>query len=59
MLSYPVTIIGTGGIGSWTAEQVFRLGCPRLMFYDEDTVAVHNLGNQNYVWRELPPPGSR
>ena len=59
MLSSEVTIIGVGGIGSWTAEQVMRLGCPCLVCYDDDEVLIHNMENQNYVFGDVSRPRRR
>lgn len=41
-----VTIVGCGGIGSFTAVALAKLGIPRLHLIDFDTVEEHNLPNQ-------------
>lgn len=56
MIKEPVTIIGVGGIGSWTAALVVRLGCPILTLYDPDVVEAHNLENQNYDTIDIGRP---
>lgn len=43
--SYPVTIVGQGGIGSWLSLLLAR-GGHQLYLYDDDTVEEHNLGGQ-------------
>ena len=42
-----VLLIGAGGIGSWVALCLARIGC-NLVIYDMDTVESHNLGGQLY-----------
>lgn len=48
MINYTVNIIGVGGIGSWVATQVIRVGCQQLVLYDADIVEMHNFENQDY-----------
>lgn len=43
---FPITIIGCGGIGSFTALLLAIMGCPRLTLVDPDSVEDHNLPNQ-------------
>lgn len=50
MIDHTVTIIGLGGIGSWTAELIARIGCPRIIIMDHDIVELHNCANQNYAY---------
>lgn len=40
-----ILIVGAGGIGSWTALCLARIGC-HITIYDGDSVEVHNLGGQ-------------
>lgn len=42
-----VMILGVGGIGSWIAMCLSRIGCI-VHIYDMDTVESHNLGGQLY-----------
>lgn len=50
MINHTVTIIGLGGIGSWTAELIARIGCTRIIVMDYDIVEPHNCANQNYSY---------
>lgn len=45
-LSVPISLVGTGGIGSSTAFSLAKMGCSRLTIYDQDVVEPHNLPNQ-------------
>ena len=42
----PVTIVGTGGIGSPVALVIAKMGAERMLVYDFDTVEEHNYPNQ-------------
>lgn len=42
----PVTLIGAGGIGSFAALGLVKLGIKKLTLYDEDKIEFHNLPNQ-------------
>ncbi len=46
--SKPVTIIGCGGIGSFTAIALAKLGIKHLTVFDDDSVTFHNLPNQMF-----------
>src|SRR5437879_7959366 len=41
-------VIGVGAIGRQVALQLAAMGMPRLMLYDDDTVAEENLATQGY-----------
>lgn len=45
---YPITVIGAGGIGSWTVVQLAKCGFPSLTVWDPDLVEAHNCPNQAY-----------
>lgn len=45
--STPILQIGAGGIGSWVAFCLSRIGCD-YSIYDMDIVEAHNLGGQLY-----------
>lgn len=44
----PVTVVGAGGIGSFTGQYLAKMGITDLTFYDHDEVEDHNLPNQMY-----------
>jgi hypothetical protein len=46
VLETPVHIVGCGGIGSFAALAVAKLGCSRLHLHDDDRVEEHNVPNQ-------------
>ncbi len=56
MIDYTVTLIGLGGIGSWTANKIARMGCNRLVLFDPDIVESHNLQNQDYDYQHIARP---
>ncbi len=56
MINHTVNVIGLGGIGSWVANKVARLGCRRLFLYDPDIVKFHNLQNQDYDYQNISRP---
>lgn len=43
-----VTIVGAGGIGSWTGLLVSRLGVNGIFVYDDDIVELGNMSGQFY-----------
>ncbi len=45
-LSKPVHIIGCGGIGSWSALLIAKMGCQDITIYDDDKVEEHNVASQ-------------
>jgi hypothetical protein len=47
-LETAVTLIGCGGIGSFTALALAKMGCVHLTVYDDDLVEEHNIPNQLY-----------
>ena len=49
-----VILAGLGGIGSWTALQLARMGLEALCMYDDDKVEVVNMAGQFY---SLQDPG--
>lgn len=44
----PIHIIGCGGIGSWSALLLAKMGCPDITIYDFDDVEEHNVASQFY-----------
>lgn len=41
-----VTIVGAGGIGSWTTTLLSRAGCPDILICDMDRYEAHNIAGQ-------------
>ncbi len=52
----PVTIIGAGATGSFTALSLAKMGVRNITVYDFDTVEEHNLPNQFYRQCDLGKP---
>lgn len=48
-----VTIVGQGGIGSWTSLLISRLGVRSLLLYDDDVVELGNLSGQFYSTEDV------
>lgn len=48
-----ITIIGAGGIGSWTAVLLAKMGIRKLTVYDADVVSPHNLSTTCYTQSQL------
>lgn len=51
-----VTFIGCGGIGSFAAAGIAKLGVPRIKLIDPDTVEEHNIPNQNFTEFDVGQP---
>ena len=52
-LNFPIHIIGAGGIGSWTALLLAKMGCPDISVYDDDIVEEHNVASQFFMTDQL------
>jgi len=48
-----IHIVGCGGIGSWTALALAKMGYENITLYDFDTVEEHNLATQFYKTDQL------
>lgn len=48
-----VTVVGVGGIGSWTSLLISRLGVKSLTLYDDDTVELGNISGQFYSSNDI------
>ena len=48
IFSTPITIIGAGGIGSFTTLALAKMGFNQIEVFDPDKVEEHNLPNQFY-----------
>lgn len=51
-----VHLIGCGAVGSQLAVLLARLGIKKITLWDDDTVASHNLANQNFVQTDIGYP---
>lgn len=49
----PITIVGLGGIGSWVAECLMRMGAERVHVIDPDVIEEVNCGPQCYTRADL------
>ena len=47
-LKEPVTIVGAGAIGSWTALLLGKMGMQDICIYDYDSVELENMNSQFY-----------
>ena len=52
-LGFPITILGAGGIGSWTALMLGKMGCQNISVVDDDQVEEHNVASQFYTTDQL------
>jgi len=52
-LEFPIHIIGCGGIGSWTALLLAKMGCSNIYLYDNDIVEDHNVASQFFKESQL------
>lgn len=52
-LDLPVHLIGCGGIGSFTALVLSKMGIHQLFLYDPDGIEEHNLPNQLFRLRDV------
>jgi len=55
-LETPVAVVGCGGIGSFAALALAKMGCQNLTLYDGDKVEEHNLPNQLYRSSDVGRP---
>ena len=56
ILTCPLTIIGAGGIGSFTTLTLAKMGFENITVLDDDTVEEHNIPNQFYRYQDLEEP---
>lgn len=52
-LKFPIHIIGSGGIGSWTALLLAKMGCSDITIYDDDEVEDHNVASQFFMESDI------
>jgi molybdopterin/thiamine biosynthesis adenylyltransferase len=55
-LDFDINLVGVGGLGSPIAMALVKMGCPRITFFDDDTVEPHNLPNQLYRMADISLP---
>lgn len=55
-LDIPVHIVGCGGIGSFAALALAKLGCSHLHLHDDDRVEEHNVPNQLFRLGDVGRP---
>lgn len=51
-----ITVIGAGGIGSWTVFELAKLGCRDITVWDHDRVDEHNVSTTPYARADLGKP---
>jgi len=49
----PITIIGCGAIGSFTALTLAKMGFGNISVYDGDSVSIENISNQFYRYADI------
>ena len=49
----PITIIGTGAIGSWVCFILLKMGFTDITIYDFDTIEEHNIPNQLFQEKQI------
>lgn len=55
-LGEPITIIGAGAVGGWTALALTKMGFENVSVWDPDTVSVENLNCQFFRHRDVGEP---
>ena len=53
VLGQPITIIGAGAIGSFTALQLAKMGFVDITVFDDDTIEVENMNCQFYRFKDI------
>ena len=52
-LGIPISIVGAGAIGSWTALALAKMGFADITVYDMDTIEVENMNCQFYRFSDI------
>lgn len=52
-LDIPIHILGSGGIGSWTALLLAKIGYNNITIYDDDKVEIHNTASQFFSENQI------
>jgi molybdopterin/thiamine biosynthesis adenylyltransferase len=55
-LEIPIHLVGCGGIGSFAALALGKLGCSNVHLYDDDRVEEHNVPNQLFRTTDVGRP---
>lgn len=55
-LETPIHLVGCGGIGSFAALALGKLGCSNVHLYDDDRVEEHNVPNQLFRLTDVGRP---
>lgn len=55
-LNETIHIIGLGGIGSFVAPALAKMGCSSIVGYEPDIVEDHNIPNQNFRLSDIDSP---
>lgn len=55
-VKHPIHIVGCGAIGSTLAIMLTRCGLSNITLWDFDTVATHNLANQQFTYPQIGRP---
>lgn len=53
ILHAPITIVGAGAIGSWTALMLHKMGMTDTTIFDFDDVEIENMNSQFYSLRNI------
>ncbi len=53
---YPVTLVGAGGIGSFAALVLAKMGVAEMTIFDPDVVEPHNIPNQLFRKSDVDKP---
>lgn len=53
---YGYQLIGAGGIGSWAALELTKMGVSGILTYDADKVELHNISNTIYRDSDIGKP---
>lgn len=59
VLGEPITIIGAGAIGGWTALSLAKMGFGNITVFDFDKVDVENMNSQFYRFQDIGRPKVR
>jgi molybdopterin/thiamine biosynthesis adenylyltransferase len=55
-LEAPIHLVGCGGVGSFAALALAKLGCSNMHLYDDDRVEEHNVPNQLFRTTDIGRP---